>query len=42
MGTYLAQPKKRYIQMDIGLSEYTNPKQTQNLISMLKIPFSRK
>ena len=41
MGTYLAQPKKSHIQMDIGLSEYTNPKQT-NLISMLKILFSRK
>ena len=42
MGTYLAQPKKSHIQMDTGLSEYTNPKQTQNLINILKIPFSRK
>ncbi|AEB28228.1 sterol desaturase family protein [Francisella hispaniensis] len=42
MGTYLAQPKKGHIDMDIGLSEYTDPKQTQNLISMLKIPFSKK
>ena len=42
MGTYLAQPKKGHIQMDIGLSEHTNPKQTQNLISILKIPFSMK
>ncbi|MBK2261127.1 sterol desaturase family protein, partial [Francisella tularensis] len=35
-------PKKGHIDMDIDLSEYTDPKQTQNLISMLKIPFSKK
>ena len=35
MGTYLVQLKKGHIDMDIGLSEYTDPKQTQNFINML-------
>lgn len=42
MGTYIAQPKKGHIQMDIGLSNYRDSKITQPFLSMLKIPFSKK
>ncbi|MED7818699.1 MULTISPECIES: sterol desaturase family protein [unclassified Francisella] len=41
-GTYKKQPQKGHILMDIGLDKYKDPKITQRLDSMLKIPFLRK
>ncbi|MCF6764442.1 sterol desaturase family protein [Thiotrichales bacterium 19S3-7] len=38
-GTYRSQPKKGHQQMQIGLADYRNTKQTQRILSMLWFPF---
>ena len=38
-GTYIAQPRKGHLDMDIGLDEYRDSRTTQKLINMLKMPF---
>lgn len=40
--TYRAQPKAGHIGMDIGLTQYREPKQSQGLWGMLMIPFKGK
>ena len=37
--TYIAQPSKGHIDMDIGLKEYKDSNTTQKLVNILKIPF---
>ncbi|AJC48658.1 sterol desaturase family protein [Allofrancisella guangzhouensis] len=39
--TYIKQPKSAHENMDIGVNEYRNPKQTQTLLGMLCMPFKR-
>lgn len=40
-GTYQAQPQKGHNNMEIGLTEFKDPKQTQSLLSMLWLPFKK-
>ncbi len=37
--TYIAQPRKAHTDMDIGLDNFKDRKQTQNILGILKIPF---
>ncbi len=39
-GTYIAEPKKGQIGMDVGLEDYSDPKKL-NLLFMLKLPFTK-
>lgn len=39
--TYKAQPSKGHLGMDIGLDEYKDPKMSQKLQNILKIPFNK-
>ncbi len=39
--TYIKQPKSAHENMDIGVNEYRNPKQTQTLLGMLSMPFKK-